>query len=758
MTQLAEADRPDPLTLAASAGSATDRLLPGLAVRVPAEDRAALERAAITFCDRFRPASLQRRALAAAAPALLDRAGAEPLAQLLELASDLGRRGRGGDATLVLAAVPRALRWLSDADDLSAWLAVVADVAERAPESLAPLAGETDHLLCRLGARGLAGFAGALIDLAAGREDLRQALFSFRDPRAETLLLREAADVPLALLEPRLKGLVTALWSVEPVIRPSPAGGAQTARRSSFDGRILFLPDAYRGVRGEAAVTLMKAAALHIGAHLAHSGRPRPAKALKPLQIALISLLEDARAEHLALAQYPGLNRLWLPFHTAPAEGGTAEALLARLARVLADPDHEDPDPFVQKGRAAFREARDSWDDPDVLRRIGSGLGNDLGQMRLQFNSKTYAVQPLYRDDNLGLWQFDLPDQEQGAPDEISISVRIEQRETQTEKPDRRRTEEGGDEVSPVRLTEADPETAFPLCRLPEWDLVSRRHRPDWVQVMEHPPRLAPAAIIDRLLSERPDLVRRTSALIRQARAGQPVRLRRQAEGDRLDLEAALRARIDLAGGHAPDTRVYETRTLNSRDLSVLVLLDISESTKDTIDGSPVSVFSILREAAAHLAAAMAEAGDPFALSAFHSDGREDLRYHRIKRFGETFDTRAKARLAGLRPGLSTRMGGALRMATHDIQPMATHRRLVLIITDGEPSDIDVSDPKHLVEDARKAVQEAAGTGIDVFCVGLDRTGDTYLSRIFGRQNVIQIDRVTALPDRLPKLYLRLTR
>ncbi len=86
-----------------------------------------------------------------------------------------------------------------------------------------------------------------------------------------------------------------------------------------------------------------------------------------------------------------------------------------------------------------------------------------------------------------------------------------------------------------------------------------------------------------------------------------------------------------------------------------------------------------------------------------------------------------------------------------------SHRRLLLVVTDGEPSDIDVADRKYLVEDARQAVASLAHAGIDVFSVGLDAGGDSYLTRIFGPRNVLIIDRLERLPERLPMLYFRLT-
>ena len=258
------------------------------------------------------------------------------------------------------------------------------------------------------------------------------------------------------------------------------------------------------------------------------------------------------------------------------------------------------------------------------------------------------------------------------------------------------------------------------------------------------------------MLAEHTDALYRIRRLIKSARVSRPSRLRRQPEGERLDLEASIRAMIDLRAGITPDARVYETSALNHRNLSVLLLLDISESTKDTIRGTSTSVFSIEIAATALVAEAMAGIGDPFAIGAFCSDGREEVRYYRIKDFGAPYGEAAKSRLAGLRGGLSTRMGAALRHAGSELARQQSFRRLLLVVTDGEPSDTDIADRRYLVEDARKAVQALSHEAIDVFCVGLDSGGDSYLARIFGRRNVIQIDNVTALPQKLPMLYLRL--
>ena len=113
--------------------------------------------------------------------------------------------------------------------------------------------------------------------------------------------------------------------------------------------------------------------------------------------------------------------------------------------------------------------------------------------------------------------------------------------------------------------------------------------------------------------------------------------------------------------------------------------------------------------------------------------------------------------MASLESGLSTRMGIAIRHAGSTLATQHTYRRLLLIVTDGEPSDLDVDDPLYLIEDARKAVQSLSSQGIDVFCVGLETSGHSYLEKIFGRRNFSLIDRVEQLPNKLPSLYLRMT-
>jgi nitric oxide reductase NorD protein len=695
-----------------------------------------------------------------ATPSVARQMGIEAALAVGKTARQVAASAGSPAAAALIASSTRAAGQAANETAFRTWLEVLATVAEQAPAAVPPLLHRTELILSVLGPGALRSWVMVGLRLTAGHPERSVAYFSLADADSLRLFEHESGNVVLATVERRLRHYLSALWGIRPFIR---ATGQRTAvkpvRRASFDGFVIRMPDHYPGFSGQQAARLFHAAVAHIGAHMVFTPQRFPVRSLKPLQVALISLIEDARVEALAGRRFPGLTRLWRSFHVAEPEGPLlALPLVARLARALIDPDYDDPDPWVRKGRAMFNDEQAKWEDPAISREIGGLLGNDLGQMRVQFNPKTYVVEPAYRDDNLGIWDMGQPDAPPSEEtDVIEQGVRISRTEQEPEPDQRSRTER--DEAANARAVQLRPmeeDTGIPVARYGEWDYVTGSERLDWVTVQEFEPRSAPARIIDRVLAEYPDALYRIRRLIKSARVSRPSRLRRQPEGERLDLEASIQATIDRRTGVTPDTRVYETMELKHRDLSVLLLLDISESTKDTIRGTSTSVFSIEIAATALVAEAMKGLDDPFAISAFCSNGRDEVRYYRVKDFEVAYGEQSKSRLAGLRGGLSTRMGAALRHAGHELAQQQTFRRLLLIVTDGEPSDTDVSDRRYLVEDARKAVQSLAHEGIDVFCVGLDSGGDSYLSRIFGRRNVIQIDKVTALPEKLPMLYLRL--
>ncbi|WP_291846491.1 VWA domain-containing protein [Bradyrhizobium sp.] len=665
--------------------------------------------------------------------------------------------GRAAAAALSEATAP-ALRHLGNERDFRDWLDAVAELAAQGPESVAPVLARSDGLLAELGAHGFRAWVLGGLRAGGGDPERRLALFSLSDPRAFDLFEQATGDIGFTDAERALKAYLIALFRQKPFIR-AVAGtpGDTLQRRASFERQFVQVPARMRGVATSSVRKVYRAMLAHIGAHLVHSGPRFQVRGLKPMQVALVSLIEDARVEQLAMRELPGLFRLWAPFHTARADGGvTAPSLFARLSRALIDPNYRDDDLWVTKGRQMFFADREAWVDPGISRQIGNLLGNDLGQMRIQFNPRTYRVEPLYRDDNSGLWDTDdAPPQISDEQDVIVETVRIERtqdlddHDLESSIPD--------DDVGQATARESRADDGVPVGKYAEYDYLLGRERSEWTTVVEYQPQPVDTTLLDRQVQSYGDVLNRLENLVGAARVSRPARLRARTEGDRLDLDATIEAAIDRRAGLAPSPRVYETTERRNRDLSVLVLLDISESTKDFVKGSSTTILTFERIATALLSQALSDLGDAFAVAAFCSNGRDDVRFYPVKGFNQPYDRDARARLAGLRGGLSTRIGGALRHAGVVVGAQRTHRRLVLVVTDGEPSDIDVADRRYFVEDARKAVQSLAHSAIDVFGIGPDGAGTGYLGRIFGRRNFVVIDQIARLPNKLPLLYMRLT-
>ena len=235
------------------------------------------------------------------------------------------------------------------------------------------------------------------------------------------------------------------------------------------------------------------------------------------------------------------------------------------------------------------------------------------------------------------------------------------------------------------------------------------------------------------------------------------MRIRYQEDGTELDLDVAIRSLIDFKGGATPDPRINMSHRTDGRDITVMLLLDLSESLNEKIADGSQTILELSQEAVSLLAWSIEALGDPFAIAGFHSDTRHEVRYHHIKGFSEGWDDAVKGRLAAMEAGWSTRMGAALRHAGHYLSARKADKKILLLLTDGEPADIDVADPQHLRADAKKAVEELATKGVTTFCLSLDPKADEYVRDIFGNRYEV-LDRIERLPEKLPMLYMALTK
>ncbi|VIO65108.1 hypothetical protein CI1B_02040 [Bradyrhizobium ivorense] len=669
--------------------------------------------------------------------------------------TDIGRSAGSRIAHAALTELSKVLPRLAGANEVTTVLAALCQLADMGPESVGLAINRLEQLLGHAGAEGFSAWVSAGLRASGGRAAQRRAYFGLDDALSARLLALGRTGDDFARLEKRLAATMVALWNRKPRFRKLAIAPTSVPRRTSLAVGLIGLPETFPGFEGARADAIYLAAVAHAGAHLVHSTVRFPVGRLKALQLALVSLIEDARVETLALREMPGLRWLWLPFHTAvPSGQATAAGLMTRLARALIDPDYQDGDAWVAKGRTLFAAASERWTDPAISREIGGLLGNDIGQMRLQFNAKSYVVEPAYRDDNLALWDFgDAPDAPDAPTETIELavdSVRIERRE----EAGGRSTDETArpDETLRARASVTTLLDGIPVATYPEWDYAANTERIDWTTILEAD---AVASAKPLELPAESEALRSITRLTRDASIGRRLRQKGQREGDALDIDAAVARTIERRAGHVSEPRVYQRDAPGPRDLAFLLLLDLSHSTADR-DRAGRTVLDVERKAAAIMAAAVETARDAIAVHGFNSDGRERVRYLRIKGFDEPMDAVVRSRLAGLGSSHSTRLGAALRHAGSYLVQRRAFRKVLLVLTDGEPSDIDVPDPQYLTEDARRAAQQLRRRGMDIFAFGIGGGHYPQLGRIFGERYALRVPRIDVLPQRVMQLYTEL--
>lgn len=639
-----------------------------------------------------------------------------------------------------LTAAATRLRDAASADELAALLAETAEVA---PGSEAALASHLGFLLNSLDVDGLRRWILTGMRLYAQYPDKLQAYFRLEDPQAATAMVAESQGTSFERARHALQLYAAGFGQRELVL------GARRQRklnspalRPVISEGTLLLPDHYLAWDGASRGNIYRAAVAHALAHLRFSPRHQPAGKKKPLLLAVLSLIEDARVERLATRLYPGLRALWGCFHVASGEKNelTFASLSARLARALHDPHYEDPNHWVNKGRELFEaEAVAGLEDPARFAEVGKILGNDLGQMRVRFVQELYTVEPAYRDDNSFLWEFE-NDAPPDTPPEESLSRTSVQIDPTDQKADTAM------HVSPVMQDTGQRH------EYPEYDYQENLLRDAWAIVLDRSGR---DAGMSALTGRQRSLARGVSLDTRARTLDRAIRLRRQQEGESLDLNAAVDSRISWRAGVTPDPRIFQRPGKRRRHASILLLVDLSESTNDRVQGF-TSVLDIEKQAADLLAQSIDTDYDRLAIDGFHSEGREKVHYLRLKEFDEPYDDPQRRVLMRQQGSLSTRMGAALRHAGARLRREVAEKRILLLVTDGEPSDIDVSDREYLVEDARHAVHSLTTRGITVFCLTLDKAGATYMKKIFGSGNYLIVDNALSLPAQLSRALTRI--
>ncbi|WPE18533.1 nitric oxide reductase activation protein NorD [Candidatus Thioglobus autotrophicus] len=682
--------------------------------------------------------------------------------------------------SLLLSTLPVVSRHLGDAQLVRGYLTLIHQLASTAARGIRPMLINIDELLSKLTLSGLRRWA--QFGAKAYRRDFKNltSYFSLDSADSRAMLEKERRGVLFVRVQRKLNFYLRALWGRDFFIRPTGADYADF--RPYVEDRIIYVPDALDDVEGVEGLEVYRATVAHMASHMMYTNKSMSAEQLSPAQMFFIGLLEDARVEYKAINDFPGLKKIWCSLmilqHEEPAEHKTM-GILEDFALQLLDSEAKGNDEQLNDFASKFHaEIEANQDDNHFAWLMGVELYNifegrkEIPSLRIL---ERYRID--YRDDNRIIWHYEDINWDMGIEYMAASQQQVRYEVSPLMMAHEVDCELAGDDAQEVwtckdvmRFYEDDlTDTARSFNdewgREPisdpyhyhEWDYQIQLHRPDWATIYERRATKGDPEDINAILLEHKPIAHRIRQIIDLLSPAGVQRQRGMEDGDEVDINAAIDAMIAIRMGEQPSPRITMRNVLNTRDLSVVVLMDLSESTNEMVGDSDKTILQLTREAATLVSTAIEGIGDPFALHGFASDGRHDVQYFRFKDFNQHFDDEARSRLAGMKGGLSTRMGAALRHAGAHLHKQQEKRKLILLVTDGEPADIDETDPQHLRFDTKKAVEELYSTGVLTYCLTLDPNADAYVKRIFGENNYTVIENVEKLPEQLPLLFASLT-
>ncbi len=709
-------------------------------------------------------------------PQVVHECGDDIIDEVLNAAMKLSSMTSGEVIKLLLASLPTASRRLGDPQLLRTYLMLVHQMSATAARGLRPMLNNIDELLSKLTLSGLRRWVNFGVE--AYRRDLNNlvAYFNLEARDSLAVLQRERRGTLFIDNQRKLNFYLRALWGRDYFLRPTAADHSEF--KPYIEKLTMHLPDAVDDIHGVSGLDLYRATVAHMASHMAYTSEALSAEQLAPAQMFFIGLLEDARIEYCAVKAFPGLKKLWKALLTAEHEEKVEHPALATLEKVallLLDDNEQCDDEELNDFAARFHQEIDEHkNDTRFSWIMGMDLFNlfterkDVPSLRI-----LQKIRIPYRDDNRYIWSAEEFAWESEVEYLAASQRQVRRQVSAIEMANEVDCELAGDDAQEIWTC---PTEFFPYedegisfndmwgkepisepFHYQEWDYQIQLHRPDWATIYERRQSKGDPEDIEKILVEHRPIAFRIKQIIDMLQPEGVLRERRLEDGDEIDINAAIDAMVAIRMGHSPDPRISMRNVIKNRDLSVVVLLDLSESTNEKVDGSDKTILELTREACTLVATAINGIGDPFAIHGFASDGRHDVQYYRFKDFNQHFDDDAKSRLAGMQGGLSTRMGAAMRHAGNHLLHQPERRKLLLLVTDGEPADIDERDPQHLRHDAKKAVEELYTKGVMTYCLTLDPRADDYVQRIFGMNNYTIVDNVQRLPEKLPALFATLT-
>ncbi|MDP2786561.1 MAG: VWA domain-containing protein [Pseudomonadota bacterium] len=284
----------------------------------------------------------------------------------------------------------------------------------------------------------------------------------------------------------------------------------------------------------------------------------------------------------------------------------------------------------------------------------------------------------------------------------------------------------------------------------PEWDMGRQHYRKNWCVMREKDVPPIYDSFYRETLDKHAGLVKHLRHAF-EAMRDENRRLKRQVDGDEIDIDALVEALADARDGSEMSDRLFVRQHRAERNIAVVFMVDMSGSTRGWINEAE-------REALVLLCEALERLGDRYAIYGFSGTTRKRCELYRAKEFDEPYNAEVKARISGIRAQEYTRMGFAIRHLTDLLKKIEARTKVLVTLSDGRPDDyFDVYRGQYGIEDTRMALLEARRSGVHPFCITIDREARDYLPHMYGAARYIILDDVRQLPFKVSDIYRRIT-
>ena len=389
------------------------------------------------------------------------------------------------------------LEFYSDDKKFQSWLILIEKITNLAPEALEILLQQMNFLVEKMNVSQIEDWFLTCLRASSGDMEKRIKLLSLKDNQGLEWLGQTAGIKSFKEQENKLKIYTRAVWGMDINIKEILISNTKSSiRRTAFSNNFIRVPSSYPGFTGQLGEEIFRAAIMHAAAHMKFTHKKFEIGKLKPIQVAIISIIEDARVELLSIKEFPGLKELWIPYHMATGESKnlnkaygplTSRTLFSRLSRALVDENYIDGNGWITRAKDMFFTNKERWKDQTISRELGNLLGNDMGQMRIQFNPKDYLPDPIYRDENSGIWNFDNENTKDFEELQTGIeSYQIEKKETD----DSEKNFENSNVIEPLAKIApnkvSQSEEAEIISLQPEFDYKSGRENYNWCKIKKY--------------------------------------------------------------------------------------------------------------------------------------------------------------------------------------------------------------------------------------------------------------------------------